>query len=89
MHTGALMAARQGLGQYLVYAKLWQRALIAAGVIAGGGLLVAAGIATGHIVMAVMGSLVLLAAGNACIQVLRARRARRGPVREMTGTEDG
>jgi len=24
MHTGALMAARQFLGQYLVYAKPWQ-----------------------------------------------------------------
>jgi heme O synthase-like polyprenyltransferase len=74
MHTGALMAARQALGQYLVYAKPWQRRLIAAGVIAGGALLIAAGIATGHVVMAVVGGLVLLAAGNACVQVLRARR---------------
>lgn len=31
MHTGALMAARQALGQYLVFAKPWQRALIAPG----------------------------------------------------------
>ena len=31
MHTGALMAARQALGQYLVYARRWQRALIAGG----------------------------------------------------------
>jgi hypothetical protein len=77
MHGGALMAARQALGQYMVYAKPWQRRLIAAGVIAGGALLIAAGIATGHIVMAVAGGLVLLAAGNACVRVLRARRARR------------
>ena len=78
MHSGALMAARQALGQYLVYAKGWQRALIAAGVIAGGALLLAAGIVTGHLVMAVFGGIVLLAAGNACVQVIRARRRRRG-----------
>ena len=74
MHSGALMAARQALGQYLVYAKPWQRVLIAAGVIAGGAVLVTAGILTGHVVMAVIGGLVLLAAGNACVQVIRARR---------------
>ena len=78
MHSGALMAARQALGQYLVYAKGWQRALIAAGVIAGGALLLAAGIVTGHLVMAVAGGIVLLAVGNACVQVIRARRRRRG-----------
>ena len=76
MHTGALMAARQALGQYLICAKGWQRVLIAGGVIAGGALLVAAGIATGHIVMAVVGGLLLLASGNACVRVLRARRGR-------------
>ena len=74
MHGGGLMAARQALGQYLVYAKPWQRAAIAAGVIAGGAALVAVGILTGHFVLAVIGGLVLLAAGNAGIQVLRARR---------------
>jgi len=84
MHTGALMAARQALGQYLVYAKPWQRVLIADGVIAGGAALVAAGIVTGHIVMTVIGGLVLLGAGNACVQVLRVRRARR-----KGGAEDG
>ena len=78
MHSGALMAARQALGQYLVYAKGWQRALIAAGVIAGGALLLAAGIVTGHLVMAVFGGIVLLAVANACVQVIRARRRRRG-----------
>jgi hypothetical protein len=77
MHTGALMAARQALGQYLVHGKPWQRRLIAAGVIGGAALLLAAGIATGHIVMAVLGGLLLLATGNACAQVLRARRGRR------------
>ena len=84
MHGGALMAARQALGQYLVYAKPWQRVLIAGGVIAGGAVLVAAGIATGHIVMAVIGGLVLVGAGNACVLVLRARRVRR-----KGGAEDG
>ena len=83
MHSGALMAARQALGQYLVYAKPWQRVLIAAGVIAGGAVLVTAGILTGHIVMAVIGGLVLLAAGNACVRALRVRR-----VRSQVGTED-
>jgi hypothetical protein len=77
MHTGALMAARQALGQYLAYGKPWQRRLIAAGVIAGAALLLAAGIATGHIVMAAFGGLLLLATGNACVQVLRARWGRR------------
>jgi hypothetical protein len=76
MHGGGLMAARQALGQYLVYARPWQRALIAAGVIAGGALLLGAGIAAGHVVMAVIGGLVLLAAGNACVRVLRGRRVR-------------
>jgi len=73
MHGGGLMAARQALGQYLVYAKPWQRAAIAAGVIAGGAALVAAGTLTGHFVLAVIGGLVLLGAGNAGVQVLRAR----------------
>ena len=83
MHSGALMAARQALGQYLVYAKPWQRVLIAAGVIAGGAVLVTAGILTEHVVMAVIGGLVLLAAGNACVRALRARR-----VRSQVETED-
>ena len=88
MHSGALMAARQALGQYLVYAKGWQRALIAAGVIAGGALLIAEGIATGHIVMAVVGGVILLAVGNACVQIARARRGRRGS-RPENDTADG
>ena len=65
------------LGQYLVYAKLWQRVLIGAAVIGGAALLTAVGIATGHVVMAVLGAAVLLAAGNACAQVVRARRGHR------------
>ena len=92
MHSGALMAARQAFGQYLVYAKGWQRALIAAGVIAGGALLTAAGIATGHIVMAVVGGVILLAAGNACVHVARTRWGRREAVPENdpeNGTADG
>jgi len=82
MHTGALMAARQALGQYLVYAKPWQRMLIAASLIAGGTVLVTAGILTGHVVMAVIGGLVLLAVANACVRALHARR-----VRGQVGTE--
>jgi hypothetical protein len=91
MH-GAGMMARQALGQYLVYAKPWQRRLIAAGVIAGAAALVAAGIATGHVVMAVIGGLVLLAAGNACVRVLRARirgRAHRDQHGREPGPADG
>jgi hypothetical protein len=74
MHTGALMAARQALGQYLVYARPWQRALIAAGLIGGGALLIAAGLVTGHVIMAIVGGLVLVATGHACVRVIRARR---------------
>jgi hypothetical protein len=74
MHSGALMAARQAVEQYLVYTKPWQRALVAGGVIAGGVLLLAAGLATGHLVMAVVGGVVLLGVGNACVQVIRGRR---------------
>jgi hypothetical protein len=75
-HTGALMALRQFLGQYLAYATPWQRVLVAIGVIAGGALLIAAGIATGHVVLAVIGGVPLLATGNACVAAWRARRAR-------------
>ena len=75
MHTGALMAVRQFLGQYLLYAKGWQRRLIAVGVVAGGVLLLGAGIATGHVVMAMIGGVLLLATGNVCVQVIRRRRA--------------
>ena len=84
MHGGALMAARQALGQYLVYAKPWQRRLITAGVIVGAALLLAAGIVTGHVAMAVIGGLLLLATGNACVRV---RRARREPAWETRAKE--
>jgi hypothetical protein len=77
MHTGALMAVRQFLGQYLVYAKPWQRALIAALVIAGAAALIAAEIVTRHVTMTVIGGLLLLGTGNACGQIIRARRHRR------------
>ena len=73
MHTGALMAVRQFLGQYLVYAKPWQRALIAMAVIAGAAALTAAGIVTGHVTMTVVGGLLLLGTGHACVQIIRAR----------------
>jgi hypothetical protein len=74
--------ARQAVGQYLVYAKPWKRRLIVAGVIAGAAVLLTAGIATGHVGIAATGGLVLLAAGNGCVQVLRARRGRREPAPE-------
>ena len=73
MHTGGLMAVRQVLGQYLVYAKPWQRALIAVAVIAGAAALTAAGIVTGHVTMTVIGSLLLLGTGHACVQIIRTR----------------
>ena len=41
MHAGAGMALRQFLGQYLVTARPWQRALIAAGVVCGALLMIA------------------------------------------------
>jgi hypothetical protein len=88
MHTGALMVVRQALGQYLVYAKPWQRALIVAGVVVGAAALLAAGIVTGHFVMAVIGGVLLFAVGNGCVQVLRRRI--RGPARGEAGSpEDG
>ena len=73
MHTGALMAVRQFLGPYLMYAKPWQRALIAGAVIAGSAALTAAGIVTGHVTMTVIGSLLLLGTGHACVQIIRTR----------------
>jgi hypothetical protein len=77
MHTGALMAVRQFLGQYLVYAKPWHRALIAALVIAGATALIAAGIVTGHVTMTVVGGLVLLGTGHACVRITLALGCRR------------
>jgi hypothetical protein len=74
MPAGALMAARQVLGSYLAYARPWQRAVIGAAVTGGAAALIAAGAVTGHVTMIVVGSLLLLATGNACVQVLRARR---------------
>ena len=62
----------------LLYAKGWQRGLIAVGVVAGGVLLLGAGIATGHVVMAMIGGVLLLATGNVCVQVIR-RPPRCGP----------
>jgi hypothetical protein len=78
MHTGALMAVRQFLGQYLMYAKPWQRGLIAVAVIGGGAALTAAGIVTGHVTMTVIGCLLLLGTGNACVQIIRARHGSSG-----------
>ena len=81
MPAGALMAARQFLGQYLIYARPWQRALIAAGAVGGGALMIAAGIATGHVVLAVAGGVPVLLTVRIGVQVIRARRrgAREGP----------
>jgi hypothetical protein len=78
MHTGALMAVRQFLGQYLVYAGRWQRVLIAVGAVVGGALLLAVGIVSGHIMLALIGAVLLLVTGKICVQVVRGRR-RAGP----------
>jgi hypothetical protein len=82
------MGVRVALGQYLVYAKPWQRALIAVGVIVGGALLLAAGVLTGHVVMAVIGGVLVLGTGNACVQVMRARRRTR-PENDTADGPDG
>jgi hypothetical protein len=76
MHAGAGMALRQFLGQYLVTARPWQRALIAAGVVCGALLMIALGLAFGHFTLAAAGVLLLLITGNAFVAILRARRAR-------------
>jgi hypothetical protein len=90
MPAGAFMAARQALGQYLVYGKPWQRTLVVAGAVVGGPALLVAGIVTGHFVMAVIGGVLLAAVGNGFVQVLRGRWARRraGPP-GTAGTGDG
>lgn len=84
MPAGALMGARQALGQYLVYGKPWQRRLIAAGVVAGAPGLLVAGIVTGHFVMAVTGGVLLFASGSSFVRFLRGRRARKraGPAED-------
>ena len=46
--------------------------------VAGGALLLAAGIATGHVIMAVIGGVLLLATGNVCV-LLDPRPPRGGP----------
>jgi hypothetical protein len=60
MPGGALMAARQALGQYLIYARPWRRGLIAGGIVAGSALLLAGRDRDGHVVPTVIGALVLL-----------------------------
>lgn len=77
MPAGALVAARQALGQYLVYGKPWQRRLIVAGVVAAGPGLLVAGIVTGHFAMAGVGGVMLFASGSGLVQFLRGRRARK------------
>ena len=77
MHTGAVMALRQFLGQYLITARPWQRALIAVGVVCGALLMIAMGVAFGHFMLAAAGVLLLLVTGNILAAILRARRARR------------
>jgi hypothetical protein len=90
MPAGALMAARQALGQYLVYGKPWQRTAIAAGVVLGGPALLVAGVVTGHFILAVIGGVLVAAVGNGFIQILRGRRARKraGPP-GTAATQDG
>jgi hypothetical protein len=43
-------------------------------VIAGAAALTVAGIVTGHVTMTVVGGLLLLGTGHACVQIIRARR---------------
>lgn len=77
MHTGALMALRQLLGQYLVYGKPWQRTLIVVVVTGGAAALTALGIAAGHVTLAVAGGALLLLVGIICVRVAHARRISR------------
>jgi hypothetical protein len=74
MPTGALIAARQALGQYLVYAPPWQRRLIGAGAVAGGAGLLMAGVITGHVMMAVLGGVLLFGVISGAVQAVRRRR---------------
>ncbi len=74
MPSGALMAARQALGQYLVYAPPWQRRLIGAGAAVGGAALLAAGIVTGHVLMAVLGGVLVVGMTGGVVQAVRPRR---------------
>jgi hypothetical protein len=85
MHAGVGMMLRQFLGQYLFYARPWQRVLIAIAVIAAAVLLIAAGVVTGHITMAVIGGFLLLATGSACVRVVRARAWRSSSSRSPEG----
>lgn len=77
MHTGAVMALRQFLGQYLMTARPWQRALIAIGVVCGALFMIAMGVALGQFMLAAAGVLLLLVTGNIFVAIGRARRARR------------
>ena len=77
MHVGAVMAARQVVGQYLITARPWQRALIGVGVAGGALLMIGMGVAFGHFMLAATGVLLLLVTGNIWVAMLRARRARR------------
>jgi DNA-binding FrmR family transcriptional regulator len=79
MHTGVVIALRQFLGQYLMTARPWQRALIAVGVAGGALFMIAVGVAFGHFMLAAAGVLLLLVTGSIFVAILRARRAgRRG-----------
>jgi len=75
MHVGAVVAVRQVLGQYLITARPWQKALITVGVVGGALLMIAMGVAFGHFMLAATGVLLLLVTGNVFAAMLRARRA--------------
>jgi hypothetical protein len=75
MPAGAVIAARQALGQYLVYAPPWQRRLIGVGVVAGGVALLVAGVVTGHVVMAVVGGALLVSVVGGVVRAVRVRVA--------------
>ena len=61
-----------GLVRIVLHLYAIRRTLAA--VTGGAAALIAAGAVTGHVTMIVVGSLLLLATGNACVQALRARR---------------
>ena len=74
MPAGAVIAARQALGQYLVYAPPWQRRLIGVGVVAGGTVLLAVGVVIGHVTMAVAGGVLLVSVLGGVVRERVARR---------------
>lgn len=83
MPAGVVITARQALGQYLVYAPPWQRRVIGMGVAAGGTVLLAVGVVTGHVAMAVAGGVLLTSVLSGVVRAVRGQIARH---RDGTGS---